>query len=70
MLSAYYNNPFLADFCLGRLPLRLASRQSPLAVLQAHECLRKLQASLSLMQSDAASIAEIQKLQGAILIQA
>lgn len=44
MLSAYYNNPFLADFCLGRLPLRLASRQSPLAVLQAHECLRKLQA--------------------------
>lgn len=43
MLSAYYNDPFLADFCLGNIPLRLASRQSSLAVLQAHECLRKLQ---------------------------
>lgn len=43
MLSAYYNDPFLSDFCLGKIPLRLASRKSPLAVLQAHECLRRLQ---------------------------
>ncbi|AHK63019.1 hydroxymethylbilane synthase [Chlamydia avium] len=38
MLSACYTDPFLSDFCLGRRPLRLASRKSALAKAQVHEC--------------------------------
>ncbi|AUS59784.1 hydroxymethylbilane synthase [Chlamydia abortus] len=42
MLSDCYNNPFLSDFCLGKRPLRIASRKSILAQAQVHECVRLL----------------------------
>lgn len=38
MLSACYTDPFLSDFCLGKRPLRLASRKSALAKAQVQEC--------------------------------
>lgn len=38
MLSACYNDSFLSDFCLGKRPLRLASRKSALAQAQVREC--------------------------------
>ncbi|WP_348663894.1 hydroxymethylbilane synthase [Chlamydia vaughanii] len=42
MLSDCYADPFLSDFCLGKRPLRIASRRSTLAKAQAHECIQLL----------------------------
>ncbi|MEF9519832.1 hydroxymethylbilane synthase [Chlamydia crocodili] len=42
MLSDCYTDPFLSDFCVGRRPLRIASRRSTLAQAQVHECARLL----------------------------
>ncbi|BAE81438.1 porphobilinogen deaminase [Chlamydia felis Fe/C-56] len=42
MLSDCYTDPFLSDFCLGRRPLRIASRKSTLAKAQVYECVRLL----------------------------
>ncbi|SPN73223.1 Porphobilinogen deaminase,porphobilinogen deaminase,Uroporphyrinogen-III synthase,porphobilinogen deaminase,Porphobilinogen deaminase, dipyromethane cofactor binding domain [Chlamydia serpentis] len=42
MLSACYADPFLTDFCQGKRPLRIASRNSNLAKIQAYECMSLL----------------------------
>ncbi|ACZ33024.1 porphobilinogen deaminase [Chlamydia pneumoniae LPCoLN] len=42
MLSVCYSDPFLSDFCQGKRPLRIASRNSNLAKAQVHECISLL----------------------------
>ncbi|WP_100934050.1 hydroxymethylbilane synthase [Candidatus Chlamydia corallus] len=44
MLSACYADPFLTDFCWGKRPLRIASRNSNLAKAQVYECMSLLRA--------------------------
>ncbi|EPP34383.1 porphobilinogen deaminase, dipyromethane cofactor binding domain protein [Chlamydia ibidis] len=44
MLSACYTDPFLSQFCQGKRPIRIATRNSPLAKAQVYEVATLLRA--------------------------